>query len=246
MAISSKGMRKITVNGEVFLWKIRHKMSHEEDHNDQYAIPVQHPSGGQLLFVFVGFSRAWGGYINNSPESVTPKMIQPLIEEAMKLGWKFNEPGKPIALVNGVLETDTRRAKWTRLNPDIMSAADFFKEYAAGRRVFCNQQFDEPEAFKYQDFRECIFDQCDFNADFAGANLRNVSFYCCDLKSSKFTDCDLTDAAIRLCTVDFVKFSGAKTGGFKCYYNYYFKTPVNETEFEEIFKNSSIDPFNSY
>jgi hypothetical protein len=112
MAISLKGMRKITIDGEVFLWKIRRKVSHEEDHNDQLPIPVQHVSGGQVLFVFLGFTRAWGGYVNNSPTSITPKMIEPLIREAIFLGWKFSEPGNPIALVDGVLETDTRTAKW--------------------------------------------------------------------------------------------------------------------------------------
>lgn len=112
MAISLKGMRKITVNDEVFLWKIRKKLSHEEAHNDQYPIPVQHISGGQVLFVFVGFTRANHGYYNESPESVTPGMIRPLIEEAIALGWKYDEPGNAISLADGALQKDTRTVKW--------------------------------------------------------------------------------------------------------------------------------------
>lgn len=108
MAISLKGMRKITVNGEVFLWKIRKKMSHNEAHNVEQAIPIQHISEGQLLFVSVGFTRAYGGYENNSPESVTPKMIQPLIEQAIQLGWKYDEPGNAIRLVHDSLVKDTK------------------------------------------------------------------------------------------------------------------------------------------
>lgn len=108
MAISLKGMRKITVNGEVFLWKIRKKISHNEAHNDEYAIPIQHLSGGQVLFVSVGFTRAYGGYYNESPESVTPKMIQPLIEQAIQLGWKYLDPGNAIRLENGALVKDTK------------------------------------------------------------------------------------------------------------------------------------------
>ena len=112
MAISLKGMRRITVNGEVFHWKIRKKISHDEAHNDQYAIPVQHHSGGQVLFVFVGFTRAYGGYYNESPQSVTPGMIKPLIEKAIQLGWKYHEPGNAISLVSDSLEKDTKTAKW--------------------------------------------------------------------------------------------------------------------------------------
>jgi hypothetical protein len=116
MAIALKGMRKITVNGEVFLWKIRKKISHDEAHNDQYPIPIQHISGGQVLFVFVGFTRAYGGYYNESPESVTPKMIRPLIEKAIQLGWKYSEPGNAISLLNDTLEKDSKTAKWSADN----------------------------------------------------------------------------------------------------------------------------------
>ncbi|WP_294674507.1 hypothetical protein [uncultured Fluviicola sp.] len=108
MAISLKGMRKITVNGEVFLWKIRKKISHNEAHNVEQAIPVQHISGGQVVFISIGFTRAYGGYDNQSPESVTPKMIQPLIEQAIGLGWKYGEPGNAIRLVRGALVKDTK------------------------------------------------------------------------------------------------------------------------------------------
>ncbi|WP_343748645.1 hypothetical protein [Fluviicola sp.] len=116
MAVSLKGMRKITVNGEVFLWKIRRKISHNEAHNDDYAIPVQHHSGGQLLFVSVGFTRSYG-YQNDSPESVTPSMIRPLIEQAISLGWKYDKPGNAICLKTDSLSTDTK----------MWSAGNFFQ-----------------------------------------------------------------------------------------------------------------------
>lgn len=101
-------MRKITVNGEVFLWKIRKKISHNEAHNDDLAIPVQHTSGGQVLFISVGYTRAYGGYENQSPASVTPQMIRPLIEQAMGLGWNYREPGNAIRLSRGALVKDTK------------------------------------------------------------------------------------------------------------------------------------------
>ncbi len=101
-------MRKITVNGEVFLWKIRKKISHNEAHNEDQAIPVQHISGGQVLFISVGFTRAYGGYINESPESVTPEMIRPLIEQAIQLGWNYQESGNAIRLTHDSLVRDTK------------------------------------------------------------------------------------------------------------------------------------------
>ncbi|MET1080716.1 MAG: hypothetical protein ABWY06_22120 [Pseudomonas sp.] len=110
MAIALKGMRKISVHKEIFLWKIRRKISHDEAHNVEYAIPVQHSGGGQVLFVFVGFTRAYG-YGNSSPASVTPGMIRPLIETAIGLGWQYNAPGNAISLVNGALQVDSKNAK---------------------------------------------------------------------------------------------------------------------------------------
>ena len=115
MAIALKSIRKITVNEEVFLWKIRKKISHDEAHNDQYPIPVQHISGGQALRCCRSY-KGYGGYYNESPESVTPKMIRPLIEKAIQLGWKYKEPGNAISLLNGTLEKDSKTAKWSAGN----------------------------------------------------------------------------------------------------------------------------------
>ncbi|MGV3611334.1 MAG: pentapeptide repeat-containing protein [Fluviicola sp.] len=235
MAISLKGMRKITVSGEVFLWKIRKKMSHDENHNDQVMIPVQHNSGGQVLFVFVGFTRAYGGYINNSPKSVTPKMIEPLILEAILLGWKYFESGNAIALVNGKLEKDTRTAKWKKLKPDVMSAAAFFEEYGKGRRVFCNQQLDEPEAFRNADLSGCLFMHCEMNALFEGTDLTETEFYGCDLKRSKFIRCDLTNGGIRLSTIDLIEFSEVNISGCTIEYNWYYEKYIQREDFQRIF-----------
>ena len=68
------------------------------------------------LFVVVGFTRVYGGYYNESPESVPPKMIRPLIEKAIQLGWKYKEPGNAISLLNGTLEKDSKTAKWSAGN----------------------------------------------------------------------------------------------------------------------------------
>ena len=41
-----------------------------------------------------------------------PGMIRPLIEKAIALGWKYDEPGNAISLADGALVKDTRTVKW--------------------------------------------------------------------------------------------------------------------------------------
>ena len=107
MAISKKGLRKINVNDEVFYWKIRRKISHNEAHNEEYSIPVQHESEGQLLFINVNFGRSYG-YGDEYIKSVTPVMIKEKIIEAINLGWKYNMNVNPISLSNSKLFNDTK------------------------------------------------------------------------------------------------------------------------------------------
>ena len=111
MAISKKGCRKIQVSGETFLWKVRKKVSHDERHNDQLGIPIQHASEGQLLIVYLGYCRS-EDYGRESVVSITPTMISESIQEAIKLGWNYKEKGKPVALVNNTLTEDTKTSKY--------------------------------------------------------------------------------------------------------------------------------------
>ena len=111
MAISKKGLRKIEVLNEDFFWRVRKKISHDEAHNEQLGIPIQHESGGQLLIVYIGFGRS-KDYGRESLESITPSIIKDCILKAIELGWKFNEKERPIIMVNGKLTFDTKTAKW--------------------------------------------------------------------------------------------------------------------------------------
>jgi hypothetical protein len=69
MAISKKGLRKIQVEGENFYWRVRKKISHDEYHNDQLGIPIQHESEGQLLIAYIGYCRS-KDYGKESIESI--------------------------------------------------------------------------------------------------------------------------------------------------------------------------------
>lgn len=98
MAIAKKGLRKIVVAHEIFYWKIRKKISHNEKHNIEYEIPVQHENEGQILLINVGFYRSVP-YGRESME-ITPNLIESKILEAIEAGWEYHKPGKPVKLIN--------------------------------------------------------------------------------------------------------------------------------------------------
>ncbi|MDW9382765.1 hypothetical protein [Chryseobacterium sp. JV558] len=101
MAIAKKGLRKIVVKNETFYWKIRKKISHNEQHNSDYRIPILHESEGQILFIIVNFCRS--EYYGREAMAITPALIQSKIIEAINLGWAYSHPGIPISLINGEL-----------------------------------------------------------------------------------------------------------------------------------------------
>ena len=92
MAIPKKGFRKITVDGNQFLWKVRKKISWNERHNSPLGIPIQHISGGSILIVYLNFTRS--GYEENNEFPITPSLIEKCIRKAIKAGWEYNEKGK--------------------------------------------------------------------------------------------------------------------------------------------------------
>lgn len=98
MAIAKKGLRKIIVDDDIFYWKIRKKISHNEKHDIEYEIPVQHENDGQILLINIGFCRS-ESYGRESME-ITPSLIKSKIAEAIELGWKYHKQGKPIKLIN--------------------------------------------------------------------------------------------------------------------------------------------------
>ena len=56
MGIPSKGFRKIIVDGNEFVWRVRKKISWNEAHNGSLGIPIQYIDGGQLLIISIGYS----------------------------------------------------------------------------------------------------------------------------------------------------------------------------------------------
>lgn len=101
MAIAKKGLRKIVVNNEIFHWKVRRKISHNEQHNSDYSIPIQHESEGQIILISIGFCRSEG--YGRKPMKITPGLIQSHILDAIDLGWAYDQPGAAVELINGKL-----------------------------------------------------------------------------------------------------------------------------------------------
>ncbi|MGH1520379.1 hypothetical protein [Chryseobacterium sp. JK1] len=101
MAIAKKGLRKTVVKNEVFYWKIRRKISHNEQHDSDYKIPIRYESEGRFLLISVGFCRSIS--YGREPMQITPQLIQSKISEAIDLGWVYNEPGAAVQLIHGKL-----------------------------------------------------------------------------------------------------------------------------------------------
>ncbi len=89
MALPKRGFRKITIDNNQFLWKVRKKISWDEIHNSTLKIPIQHIDGGQLLILCLGFSRSY--FENNNEFSITPRLIEKCIKKAISLGWNYHE-----------------------------------------------------------------------------------------------------------------------------------------------------------
>ncbi|SHE78881.1 hypothetical protein [Dysgonomonas macrotermitis] len=96
MAIPKKGSRKITIDNNIFVWKIKKHPSHNERHDVDYLIPIQHIDGGQILLVRLGYCRS--GYSLSPIQEITPSIIKRCIKEATIKGWHFDKKAAPLVL----------------------------------------------------------------------------------------------------------------------------------------------------
>ena len=100
MSIPTKGARKITVDGQVFLWLIRRKATYFQEGYPGgclYVAVQDIDKKGSTLKVHTdrfhpkGFSSGNSQY-KNTP--VTPSDIELWIKQAIKLGWQPKKLGK--------------------------------------------------------------------------------------------------------------------------------------------------------
>ncbi len=98
MALPKKGQRKIIVNEQVFYWKVRKKISHNEAHDDRLGIAIQADSDGQILWAKLDYSRSGTGYETKKVLQIKPNLIRKCILKAIDKGWEYNSKGKLMEL----------------------------------------------------------------------------------------------------------------------------------------------------
>lgn len=97
MAIAKKGSRKIVVDGNEFIWKVRKYVNHNEHHGVDYCIPVQSVDG-QILLITTGYNRSGSDYSANHQFPITPSIIQKCIRYAISKGWQYKEKRPPFEI----------------------------------------------------------------------------------------------------------------------------------------------------
>jgi hypothetical protein len=100
MAIPKKGSRKITVDGNVYRWYIRHKPTYGQLlFQEIMTVAIERLGEHQLGILIVELKRGRpdsGWYTNTTP--VTPKNIAEYIRTAHEKGWQADRAGKPFIL----------------------------------------------------------------------------------------------------------------------------------------------------
>jgi hypothetical protein len=112
MAVSKRGMRKLSVDGIEYLWKIKRDEDHLDDNLHVIVIPE---SGGAILTIDLGAARPnratsivalpdGTSYTKIVPHAVAaPGPVAQAIRQACAAGW---EPQKGGAVFSVVLEQD--------------------------------------------------------------------------------------------------------------------------------------------
>ncbi len=94
MAIRKLGSRKIVVDGESFLWKIRQKS--KDDCEERIGVGIQHADeAGATLIVSIRRFRP-SDCVKTNP--VLPKEVADIIRKAISKGWKPRKVGPQFVL----------------------------------------------------------------------------------------------------------------------------------------------------
>ena len=94
MTIPSKGSRKIIVDGKEYIWLIRSKPTYTQDCQEgkmSAAVELKANPGTTLQIEFP-YLRPDSAF-SSAPFSVTPKIIESCIKNALVNGWQPNEFG---------------------------------------------------------------------------------------------------------------------------------------------------------
>ena len=104
MTFTTKGTRKVEVQNERFLWRLR-KLTYRAD-GMPLGAAIQHGDGGALLMAAFGLCHAH--WYHHSGPTITPAIIRRCVALAIERGWQFREKGPHFVLDGtGLLEEPT-------------------------------------------------------------------------------------------------------------------------------------------
>ncbi len=94
MAIPKKGSRKIVVNDIVYRWRVRWKPSYaQECEGSNFTTAVElFEEPKSVLHITFPWVR-YDAYFGVAEKSVTPKLIEQCIKNALQEGWQPNKNG---------------------------------------------------------------------------------------------------------------------------------------------------------
>ena len=88
MSIPTKGARKITVDGQVFLWLIRRKVTYTQEcfSGNLHVVVQDKENKGSTLAIRTDRSHPKGLSCKDTDTSVTPSDIESWVKQAIRLG----------------------------------------------------------------------------------------------------------------------------------------------------------------
>ena len=104
MSINRKGSRKITVDGEIYLWRVR-------DNWDHITVVIQHENE-KHQYLISSFIES-GVMLYDQTPPITPGIIRKAIKSALSEGWDpHSKTGKPITVHLELPEEWTFEGYW--------------------------------------------------------------------------------------------------------------------------------------
>lgn len=96
MAIPKKGSRSITINGDHYLWRIRHKPTYSQGFQEaNLTLAVEKADNPGTTLVVTMPQAHPGNWRGQQPVAVLPSHVKTSIEKAIALGWQPSAPGSP-------------------------------------------------------------------------------------------------------------------------------------------------------
>ena len=115
------------------------------------------------------------------------------------------------------------------ISKNLSSAESLLSAYANGIRHFVECDLDRC-SLENVNLSGATFLKCFMSFNFRGANLTDVRFEECNLKTATFSKANLTNVIITKCSVEGIDFQGANIKNLKFYNNYYMGSVLQQND----------------